>query len=114
MAEWASLGSNLERLNELIHPLIFSYLEDKDDFIAELPIISNSPVKFKYDKLILVTANEETIINRFSKTKLRNPNFIKKIIDDWNQEIEYDYIIDTTNNVKDEDIDNIIKMINGN
>ncbi len=114
LAEWASIEGNLERLNELIHPLIFEYLEDKDDFISELPIISTSPVKFKYDKLVLVRADEEVIANRFSNTKLRNPEFIKKIIEDWNKDLEYDYVIDTTNDVQELDIDNIIKMLNGN
>ncbi len=112
LAEWASLEGNLEKLNEMIHPLIFNYLEDKDDFIAELPIITNSPVKFKYDKLVLVRADEETIIDRFSKTKLRNPAFIKKIIEDWNNDVEYDFVIDTTNDVQESDINNIINIIN--
>ncbi len=112
LAEWASLEGNLEKLNEMIHPLIFNYLEGKDDFIAELPIITNSPVKFKYDKLVLVRADEETIVNRFAKTQLRNPAFIKKIIEDWNNDVEYDFVIDTTNDVQETDINNIINIIN--
>ncbi len=112
LAEWASLEGNLEKLNEMIHPLIFNHLENKDDFIAELPIITNSPVKFKYDKLVLVKADDETIINRFAKTQLRNPEFIKKIIKDWNNDVEYDFVIDTTNDVQETDINNIINMIN--
>ncbi len=113
LAAWASEEGNLERLNEMIHPLIYNYLEDKDDFIAELPIITNSSVKFKYDKLVLVKASEEKIIERFNKTKLRNPEFIKKIIKDWENDLEYDFVIDTTNDVQENDINTIINMING-
>ncbi len=112
LAAWATEHNNLNRLNELIHPLIVNYLKDKDNFIAELPIVTNSSVKFNYDKLVLVKASEEEVINRFSKTKLRNPEFIKKIIDDWNNEIEYDYVIDTTNGIEESDIDYIIDMLN--
>ncbi len=114
LAEWATEDDNLAKLNELIHPLIYNYLEGKDDYIAELPIITNSPVRFNYDKIILVKASEESIIDRFSKTALTNPDFIKKIIEDWNQDIEYDYVVDTTNNIQESDIDYIIKLINGN
>ncbi len=113
LAQWATEEGNLERLNELIHPLIFNYLDDKDDFIAELPIITNSSVKFKYDKLVLVRAEEDVIVNRFNKTKLRNPEFIKKIIEDWDKDLEYDFVIDTTNDVQESDINNIINMLNG-
>ncbi len=113
LAEWASIEGNLERLNELIHPLIYQYLEGKDDFFAEMPIITSSPVKFKYDKLVLVKASEEELINRFNNANLRNPEFIKKIINDWNQDLEYDYVIDTTNDVQENDINNIINMIDG-
>ncbi len=113
LAEWASEGDNLTKLNEMIHPLIYNYLDDKDNFIGEMPIISNSPIKFKYDKIVLVRANEETIMDRFSKTNLRNPEFIKKIIEDWNKDIEYDYIVDTTNGIQETDIENIINILNG-
>ncbi len=113
VAEWiAEDESNLNKLNEMIHPLIFNYLEGKDNFIAELPIVSNSHIKFKYDKLLLVKANDETMIERFNNSKLRNPEFIKKIIEDWNNEIDYDIVVDTTNGIKEEDISNIIKLIN--
>lgn len=107
LAEWATIDDNLTRLNELIHPLIFNYLEGKDNYVAELPILTNSPIKFKYDKLVLVKAKPETIVNRFEKTNLRNPAFIAKIIDDWNIDIPFDIEIDTTNNIKDKHIEEI-------
>lgn len=112
LAGWASEDDNLQKLNSLIHPLISEYLEDKDDFIAELPIISNSHVKFKYDKTILVKASDEKIRERFHSANLRNPEFINKIIEDWNNEIEYDFVVDTTNDIQDNDINTIINMIN--
>lgn len=114
LAEWASIDENLQRLNELIHPLIYNYLEGKDNYIAELPIVTNSPVKFKYDKLILVRADKETITERFAKTRITNPEFINKIISDWNDEIECDYVVDTSNDIKNEDIENIINTLNEN
>ncbi len=113
LAEWATDQSNLDRLNEMIHPLVFEYLKDKDDFIGEMPIVSFSPINFKYDKLVLIKASDEEMLNRFSNTKLRNPEFIKKIISDWKKDIEYDYVVDTTNGVQEEDINYIINMING-
>ncbi len=113
LAQWASEEDNLNKLNELIHPLIFNYLEGKDGYIAELPIITNSPIKFNYDKLVLVKANDEVITNRFLKTNLRNPDFIKKILDDWNVEkIKFDYVVDSTNDIQENDIDNIIRLVN--
>ncbi len=112
LAQWASVDDNLTKLNEMIHPIIFEYLKDKDDFIGEMPIITTSPVKFKYDKLVLVKASEEELVNRFNKANLRNPEFIKKIISDWNKDIEYDYVIDTTNGIQESDINYIINMIN--
>jgi len=57
-------------------------LEGKDNYVAELPIITNSPIKFNYDKIILVKASKEEIIKRFNNTTIRNPEFIKKIIKD--------------------------------
>ncbi len=114
LAAWASEEDNLHRLNELIHPLIAGHLEGKDGFVAELPIITTSPVKFKYDKVVLVKASEEKMIERFAKTRISNPDFVKKIIEDWNNnEIAFDYVIDTTNDVKEEDINNIIRLIDG-
>jgi len=35
--------------------------------VAELPIITTSPIKFDYDKLILVTADAETIAERMNE-----------------------------------------------
>ncbi|NQX83400.1 MAG: dephospho-CoA kinase [Mycoplasmataceae bacterium] len=80
LAEWVSIEGNLQILNELIHPIIYEYLNKKDNFVAELPILTNSPIKFNYDKLILVKASSEIITKRFYKAKLTNPNFIKKFL----------------------------------
>ncbi len=112
LAGWASEEDNLKKLNELIHPLIAEHLEGKDDFVAELPIITSSSTKFNYDKLILVKASEEEIRNRFSQTNISNPKFINKIIEDWSNDIEYDYVVDTTNDIQQDDISNIINILN--
>lgn len=114
LALWASDDENLKRLNELIHPLIKEYLNDKDGFVAELPIVTSSPVKFNYNKLILVKANPEVIKERFAQRNFAAVSFIEKIIEDWNNEIKADYVVDTTNGLKEEDISNIIKLINEN
>ncbi len=112
LAGWASEDENLSTLNELIHPLIAEHLEGKDDFVAELPIVTSSSVKFKYDKIILVKASDEAIKNRFAQTNLSNPKFVDKIIKDWNNDVEYDYVVDTTNDIQHEDISNIIDILN--
>ncbi len=114
LAIWASDDNNLKRLNELIHPLVKEYLDGKDGYAAELPLVTTSPVKFNYDKLILVKASDETIKNRFADRNFANESFIQKIISDWNNEIDADYVVDTTNGLKEEDISNIIKLINEN
>lgn len=95
------------RLNELIHPLIKKHLEKKDNFIAELPIISSTPIKFNYDKLILVKASNEAIKKRLSSTT--NEFFLNYIIKKWNQPFKFDYVIDTTNGFK---INKIILKLN--
>ncbi len=105
--------SNLTKLNELIHPLIKEYLDGKDNFVAELPIVTNSSIKFNYDKLILVKASDDSLQERFFKKNIMNQSFIEKIIKDWNNEkISFDYVVDTTNDIKEEDISNIINMLN--
>ena len=96
LAEWACEDDNLKRLNEIIHPLVKEHLEGKDNFVAELPILSNSPVKFNYDKISLVKASTEEIKKRFQNSKIQNPIFINKIIDDWNTDIDFDFIVETT------------------
>lgn len=112
LAEFVSVDDNLARLNEIIHPLIFKYLEGKDNFITELPILSNSPINFNFDKIVLVKADREKIIERFGNTNLKNPKFVEKIIGDWNNETTFDYVVDTTNDIKESDISNIITMLN--
>ncbi|NOQ50577.1 MAG: dephospho-CoA kinase [Mycoplasmataceae bacterium] len=100
-------ADNLKRLNELIHPLIKNHLEGKDNFIAELPIITTSPIKFKYDKIILVTTNPEVIVERFKKRNI-NPEFLQAIIDGWTNDFKFDFKVDTTNGISDDVIDSII------
>ena len=114
LAKWASIEGNLNILNELIHPIIFNYLEGKDNYIAELPILTKSPVKFKYDKLVMVKASPEKIKERFESKQIMNPLFIEQIIKDWNNDIPFDYVIDTTNDIKENDISNIIKLVDKN
>lgn len=115
LANWAVDGENLEKLNNLIHPLIRDYLYEKDDYVAELPILVTSKIDFSYDKVILVEANNEEMINRMQKSNLSNPRFINKIISDWNNSskgIEFDYVVNTTNGINEKDISNIIEMLN--
>lgn len=111
LAIWATNEDNLKRLNELIHPLIKEYLDGKDGFVAELPIVTNSPIKFKYDKLVLVRASAKTIESRFLESDFSDKSFIKKIISDWNNDIDADLIVDTTNGIEEKDISNIIKLL---
>lgn len=114
LAEWASEDDNLNRLNELIHPLIKNYLEGKDDYVAEIPIISTSPIKFNYDKIVLVKASKEVINERFNKKNLMNPKFINQIVEDWNtSNQDFDFVVDTTNGVNHDDIHYIIDMLHG-
>ncbi len=113
LAEWTVEGENLNKLNFLIHPLIKEYLKGKDNFVAELPILTNSPIKFSYDKIVLVKASDDEIKKRFSNTNIKNPEFIKRIIKDWNKEMNFDYVVDTTNNIDLSSIDNIIKLLDG-
>ena len=112
LAKWTAEGDNLNKLNCLIHPLIKEYLDGKDNFVAELPILTNSPIKFNYDKIILVKASKEVIEERFNNSNIKNPEFIKRIIKDWDKEMNFDYVIDTTNNINLDDINNIISMLN--
>ncbi len=107
-------NENLNKLNDLIHPLIKDYLNGKDNFVAELPIISSSSTNFEFDKIILVKASDNTIKNRFLSKNIMNPKFITKIINDWNnEEISFDYVVDTTNDIDEQDISNIIDILNG-
>ncbi len=117
LANWITLDEkNINQLNEIIHPIIKSYLDDKDNFVAELPIITSSPIKFKYDKLILVKAEDNVINDRFRKSNFQNDFFISKIISDWKKSeknIDFDYVVDTTSGINKIDVDNIIKLLNG-
>lgn len=99
----------LTYLNEIIHPLIADYLKDKDNYVAELPIIKNTPVKFKYDKLILVKASKEEIINRSKRKNNQANHFIDDLIKKWDNNFGYDYVVDTTNGISEEIIQEIIK-----
>lgn len=112
VAIFASNEENLKRLNETIHPLIKEYLEGKDNYVAELPIITTSPVKFNYDKIIMVKASPEVIKQRFLERNFASESFVQKIIDDWNHDFEANYVVDTTNGILESDISNIIKLIN--
>ncbi|BDV03158.1 dephospho-CoA kinase [Candidatus Hepatoplasma crinochetorum] len=97
----------LQKLNEIIHPVIKNYLENKDNYVAELPIISSSPIRFKYDKLILIKADKKEIIKRAKDNKAYYP-FIEEMINKWdNLSVKFDYVIDTTNNIKNKDIEYI-------
>lgn len=113
LAEWCVENDNLQKLNSLIHPLIFDYLDKKDNFVAELPIISTSNIKFNYDKLVFVYASKNVLVERFIKRKVKNPNFVKKIIDDWyDLKIEFDLKVDTTNGISDEIVKEILNLFN--
>ena len=99
----------LIRLNELIHPIIFDYLKDKDNFIAEIPIVTSSPIKFKYDKIINIYASKEILRKRISqKTNIKNKEFLDFIINKWDNELKYDYQIDTSNKINEESLVNKI------
>ncbi len=89
----------LMRINEIIHPIIFDYLDGKDNYVAELPIVTTSPIKFKYDKLILIKAEKETLIERGNNLGKANDQFINDMIKKWDnieQKINFDLVINTT------------------
>lgn len=112
LAQFVSNPENLKRINEIIHPHIKEYLEGKDGYVAELPLITTSPVKFNYDKVILVKASPEVIKERFDSKQFAPTELIDKIIETWDKEVEADIVVDTTNGIKDSDISNIIKLFN--
>ncbi|RKX67244.1 MAG: dephospho-CoA kinase [Tenericutes bacterium] len=71
----------LNRLNELIHPLVAEYLKGKDNYVAEIPITKLTSTEFDFDKTILVKATPETITKRMSdKFGGLNDEFVKTII----------------------------------
>ena len=99
----------MNKLNVTIHPLIKERLDGKDDYVAELPIITTSPIKFDYDKLILVTADAETIAERMNENIDQiNKEFIIEMINKWNSNIEYDLVVNTS---KEYEVKNILKEI---
>ncbi|BDV03708.1 MAG: hypothetical protein HPPSJP_4290 [Candidatus Hepatoplasma scabrum] len=101
----------LKKLNEMIHPIIKNHLKDQDNYVAELPIISSSPIKFNYDKLILIKADKNEIIKRAKESGNYYP-FIEKMIEKWdNLAIKFDYVIDTTNGLKEKDIKYIKNLL---
>ncbi len=103
----------IEELNNNIFPLIKNYLDGKDNFVAELPIITNSHIKFNYDKVIFISANDEIIKQRLIKDNKFNREFIKKIVEDWkNNSHIFDFKIDTSNGIKKEDVDKIVDLLN--
>ncbi|BDV02566.1 MAG: dephospho-CoA kinase [Candidatus Hepatoplasma vulgare] len=102
----------LKRLNELIHPIVKDYLEDKDNYVAELPIISNSPISFSYDKIVLITASNKEIVRRLEKRNIRNELFLKFLFKKWNNDANYDYTVDTTNGISDEEVEKFIEFFN--
>ncbi len=102
----------LIRLNEVIHPIIKARLEGKDDYVAELPIITSSPIKFNYDKVILVKADPEILKQRISnKMNVENEVFIDYIISKWDNNIESDIVIDTTNDITEDQVNDLIKKL---
>ncbi|CRX37017.1 / coaE / Dephospho-CoA kinase /:501258 Reverse [Candidatus Hepatoplasma crinochetorum] len=102
---------NLRKLNELIHPIIKNHLEGKDNYVAELPIISSSPIRFNYDKLILIKANKEEIIRRAKSNNSYYP-FIEEMINQWDKlNIKFDYVIDTTDQINDQDLEYIKNLL---
>lgn len=103
----------LFRLNELIHPLIKEKLNGKNNYVAELPIMSNSPIKFNYDKVVLVKANKKILKNRIEqKMGMKNEEFINYIISKWDNNIKADIIVDTSNGIESEKIEEIIQLVN--
>ncbi len=112
LAKWVLQNpDNLIRLDELIHPIIKDHLVGKDDYVAELPIISNSPIKFEFDKIILIKASKETICKRMIN-KGQNPDFLQSMVDKWDNNIAFDYVVDTTNGISDDTVQEIIKKFN--
>ncbi len=99
----------LIRINEIIHPIIFNYLEGKDDYVAELPIVTTSPIKFKYDKIVLIKAEENTLLERLNNSNKKNDIFAKKMIKKWRNiedKINFDLVINTS---FEDGVDKIIK-----
>lgn len=102
----------LRRLNELIHPIVKDYLENKDNYVAELPIINNSPISFSYDKIVLITASNKEIIRRLERRNIRNELFLKFLLRKWKNSENYDYVLDTTNGITNDEVEKFIKFFN--
>ncbi len=102
----------INNLNKIIFPLIKEHLKEKDNFVAELPIAISPNTNFDYDKVIFITAKDEIIKKRLEQNEKINNLFINEIVNFWkNKEIKFDYKIDTTNGIKDSEIEKIINLL---
>ncbi len=97
---------NLKLLNELIHPLVMNYFNSiKGNVVAEIPLVVFSKLNFQYDKVVLVKCSKEELIKRFNSTNRKiNTDFIEEMISKWNNSINYDFVIDTTNGVSEDSL----------
>ena len=108
------LSKNMDKLsilNDNIFPVIKEHLSGKDNYVAELPIITNSNVKFDYDIIILVTASKKVIIERLTKNKKINRGVIREILERWNDNSGFNLKFDTTNGINDSDVDDLIESL---
>lgn len=114
LGNFLSKNPNLiEKLNQIIFPLIKNYLKGKDNFVAELPIINNSNIKFDYDFVVLVCADENVIYDRLSKNKKIEREFVKNMVKNWdNNKHEFDLVVDTSSGINDIDIKKIVEKLN--
>lgn len=114
VADWVLKDEqNLEKLNELIHPLIKNEIEkvtENGTWVIELPIIVSSKTKFNYDKLVLTKASPEEIEERISDKP--NKEILRKFIAKWDNNIDgIDYVVDSTNGILSTDVNNVIDLL---
>ena len=98
----------IKELEDKIMPLVNAEMETDDVIIVE-----PSGAKIDdYDKLILVTTSNEELKNRYKKHfPEMQDEFLDTILDKWDNNINSDITIDTSNGVQEEDIEKIIDIL---
>ena len=109
LAEHAIRNQEIVReLEDKIMPLVNEQMEGE-----EIVIVEPSGARIDdFDKVILVTTSTEELKNRYKKHfPEMDDEFLDTILDKWDNNIKFDISVDTSNGVKDEDIEKIIEIL---
>ena len=97
----------VKELEEKIMPLVNEQMETD-----EVIIVEPSGAKIDFDKVVLVEASKDELKKRYKKHfPEMDDEFLDTILDKWDNNIKFDISIDTSNGVKDEDIEKIIEIL---